>query len=82
MDAIPFSISESVSFFMIQTLEDKMETTTNWRQIGAKQIFRGQTKTWGQTGDSEPTIKGLSQLALSLSLSLTSLLYGSMLIAC
>ena len=59
-----------------------METTTNWRQIGAKQIFRGQTKTWGQTGDSEPTIKGLSQLALSLSLSLTSLLYGSMLIAC
>ena len=51
-----------------------METTTNWRQIGAKQIFRGQTKTWGQTGDSEPTIKGLSQLALSLSLSLTSLL--------
>ena len=59
-----------------------METTTNWRQIGAKQIFRGQTKTLEQSGDSEPTIKGLSQLALSLSLSLTSLLYGSMLIAC
>ena len=42
-----------------------METTTNWRQIGAKQIFRGQTKTLEQSGDSEPTIKGLSQLALS-----------------
>ena len=53
-----------------------METTTNWRQIGAKQIFRGQTKTWGQTGDSEPTIKGLSQLALSLSLSSAFLLEG------
>ena len=50
-----------------------METTTNWRQIGGKLIFRDQTKTWKQTGDSEP-IKGLSQLALSLSLSLTSLL--------
>ena len=45
-----------------------METTTNWRQIGAKQIFRGQTETWRQTGDSGPTIKGLYQL-LSLSVS-------------
>ena len=54
-------------------LGDKMESTTNWKQIGDKQIFRCQTKTWRQTGDSEP-IKGLSQLALSLSLSLTSLL--------
>ena len=52
-----------------------METTTNWRQIGGKLIFRDQTKTWKQTGDSEP-IKGLSQLALSLSLSSTFLLEG------
>ena len=44
-----------------------MESTTNWKQIGDKQIFRGQTKTWRQTGDSEH-IKGLSQLALSQSL--------------
>ena len=52
-----------------------MESTTNWKQIGDKQIFRGQTKTWRQTGDSEP-IKGLSQLALPLSLSSTFLLEG------
>ena len=50
-----------------------MKTITNRGQIGDKQIFRSQTKTWKQTGDSE-SIKGLSQLALSLSLSLTSLL--------
>ena len=49
-----------------------MQTTTNWRQIGAKQIFRGQT----ETGDSEPSIKGLSQLALSLRLSSAFLLEG------
>ena len=42
-----------------------MKTITNRGQNGDKQIFRGQTKTWGHTGDSEPTIKGLSQLALS-----------------
>ena len=33
-------------------------------------------KTWGQTGDSKSTIKGLSHLALSLSLSSTFLLEG------
>ena len=33
---------------------DKMKSTTIWKQIGDKQIFRGQTKTWRQTGDSEP----------------------------
>ena len=33
-------------------------------------------KTWGQTGDSKSTIKGLSHLALFLSLSSTFLLEG------
>ena len=33
-------------------------------------------KTWGQTGDSKSTIKGLSHLALSLSLYSTFLLEG------
>ena len=33
-------------------------------------------KTWGQTGDSKSTIKGLSHLALHLSLSSTFLLEG------
>ena len=53
-----------------------MESTTNWKQIGDKQIFRDQTKTWRQIGDREPTIKGLSQVSLSLSLYSTSLMEG------
>ena len=57
-----------------------METTTNWRQIGdkleASLSSEIKPKTWGQTGDSKSTIKGLSHLALSLSLSSTFLLEG------
>ena len=48
---------------------DNYKLETNWSQAS-------QTKTWGQTEHSEPTIKGLSQLALSLSLSSAFLLEG------
>ena len=61
---------------------DNCKQETKWRQLQIGDKLEAslsseiKPKTWGQTGDSKSTIKGLSHLALSLSLSSTFLLEG------